>query len=69
MPADTKTAATPAPVAFPLSVHEFCAELSAKDKRPEMIYAFSKDEERNGRQRDLAASYQTRFEAFCGRPL
>ncbi|HCE08545.1 MAG TPA: hypothetical protein DEQ40_08085 [Oxalobacteraceae bacterium] len=69
MPSDPKiaTVADAAPTAFPQTVHDFCVELSDKDKRPEMIYAFSKDEERNGRVRDLAVNFQSRYATFCGR--
>jgi hypothetical protein len=56
-----------APTVFPLTVGEFCSQLSSSDKRPEMIYAFSKDEERQGHIRDFATNFQSRYVSFCGR--
>jgi len=71
MPTDKSDASAPttvaAPTVFPMTVHEYCAQLSSADKRPEMIYAFSKDEERLGHISDLAANFQSRYLAFCGR--
>lgn len=68
--AKTTDDTTPAPVTpktFPLTIEEFCTELSKTDKRPEMIYAFSKDEMRNGRVRDTAENFQSRYVAFGAR--
>jgi hypothetical protein len=56
-----------APETFPVLVDEFCTDLSAHDRRPELIYAFSKDEKRKGHLRDTAANFQARFAAFASR--
>lgn len=54
---------------YALSLEEFCTELSSRDRRPEMVYAFSQDEKRNGRLRDMPDAYQDRFRAFVGREV
>jgi hypothetical protein len=59
---------TPEPEVFPLTVDEFCAELSAQDRRPELIYAFAQDERRAGHVKDLASAYQARFVDFANKP-
>lgn len=56
-----------APTTFPVTVEEFCTDLSTKDKRPELIYAFSKDEIANGRLRDMAENFQSRYVDFGNR--
>lgn len=56
-----------APLTFPVTVDEFCSDLSRSDKRPELIYAFSKDEISNGRHRDMAENYSARFADFANR--
>lgn len=61
---DADPATEAAPASFPLTLDEFCAELSKTDKRPELIYAFSKDEQRQGRNRDTADNFRARFVAF-----
>lgn len=57
-----------APQAFDLTVDEFCARLSATDRRPELIYAFSRDELRAGRVKDSTANFTSRFASFANRP-
>lgn len=58
----------PNPQTFDLTVDEFCTRLSATDRRPELIYAFSKDEKRAGRVKDSEANFTARFGAFAKRP-
>jgi len=60
---------SPAPTTFPQTIDEFCSELSASDKRVEMIYAFSRDEKKHGRVKDMADNYRSRFEAFATKPV
>ncbi|MDP3327202.1 hypothetical protein [Parvibaculum sp.] len=67
-PATVETPAS-APETFPKTVDEFCAELSVSEKRVELIYAFSQDEKNNGRVKDMAENYRSRFEAFATKPV
>jgi len=59
----------PGPQVFPQTVDEFCAELSATDRRPELIYAFACDEKRAGRVNDLAFNFLSRLTVFANRPV
>lgn len=54
---------------YPVTIDEFCRDLSKSDGRPEMVYAFSKDEMRNGRIKDMPENYSARYAAFCGRKV
>lgn len=53
---------------FPLGLGEFCARLSASDRRVELIGAFHFAEKRAGRVKDTEANYKARFSAFCRQP-
>lgn len=60
---------TPAPNnEFVVQLDHFCTDLSATDKRVEMIGAFNTIERQAGRVRDTATAYQSRYEAFCNAP-
>jgi len=50
-------------------LQEFCASVSAHDKRVELIAGFFSDEKRAGRHHDTAEAYQERLEAFAIRPV
>lgn len=54
---------------FPLSLDEFCTQLSQTDKRVEAIGAFHTTEKTAGRVKDLASAYTARFSAFLNQPL
>lgn len=53
---------------FPLSVEEWCTQLSATDRRPELIGAFASVETKAGRGRDLPSAYAKRYDAFTKTP-
>lgn len=54
---------------YPLSLEEFCARLSAQDRRVEMIGGFYADERRAGQNMDREINFRERFAAFCGRSV
>lgn len=54
---------------FELSVDEFCARLSATDKRVEMIRGFHFDEQRVGHIKDTEERFLARYEAFGKREV
>jgi len=54
---------------FPLSLDEFCAQLSSTDSRVEMIGAFHATERAAGRVKDLASKFTERFTAFVNTPV
>lgn len=56
------------PAEFPLSVEEWCTQLSATDRRPELIGAFASVEAKAGRGRDLPSAYAKRYGAFIKTP-
>ena len=63
----TTTEAADAPVA--ISLDEFCIRLSRTEPRVELISGFHHTEELAGRVRDIAASYQDRFNKFMKKPM
>lgn len=67
----TKTedvAAAAEPTEFPLTIDEFCAQLSSTDRRVELIGGFHAEERAAERFKDLASAYAARFTTFVGRP-
>ena len=58
-----------APTVFPLHLDEFCARLSATDKRVELIGGFHHTERVAGRTQDLESAYADRFAEFVSRPV
>ena len=54
---------------FDLTLGEFCARLSAKDRRVELIGGFHADEVANGRNKDSEKNFMTRFRQFAERPV
>jgi len=54
---------------FPLTLDEFCARLSASDKRVETIGAFYAVEKAAGRIKDTESAYSERFAAFVNHPV
>lgn len=66
---EKRPAAAPAEQkAFPLTLDEFCTQLSQSDKRVELIGGFHHVERKNGRVRDTEAAYRARFDAFVKAP-
>ncbi len=66
-----KTEAAPAqPVedSFPLTLDEFCSQLSKTNKRVALIGGFHSAENAAGRVKDTVAAYQGRFDAFIKQP-
>lgn len=61
-------AAPEAPEAFPLTLDEFCAQLSSEDRRVELIGGFHATERAAGRTKDLASAFKARFDEFVVRP-
>lgn len=61
-------AVAPATGDFPLSLDEFCARLSASDKRIELIGAFHHVEKLAGNGQDTEGNFRARFEAFVTQP-
>ena len=53
---------------FELSLDEFCARLSAADRRVELIGAFHATERAAGRVKDFEAAFAGRFVAFVNSP-
>ena len=66
---EDQPAPAPAPTTFEQTVDEFCANLSKTDKRPELIYAFAKSEKREGRVKDFATNFSSRYAAFAAKPV
>ena len=58
----------PAPV-IQVTLGEFCASVSGADRRVEMIAGFHSDEVRNGRLKDTAEAFTTRYATFQTRPV
>lgn len=54
---------------FPLTLDEFCLQLSNTDKRVESIGAFHATEKASGRVKDTAPAYSERFNAFLTKPM
>lgn len=54
---------------FPLTLDEFCTQLSTTDKRVESIGAFYATEKAAGRTKDTAPAYSGRFDAFLAKPM
>lgn len=54
---------------FPLSLDEFCSQLSVTDKRVESIGAFHSIEKAAGRVKDTFPAYSGRFTAFLAQPM
>lgn len=61
-------AETPAEKQFPLTLDEFCTQLSQSDKRVELIGGFHHVERKHGRVRDTESAFRARFEAFVKAP-
>ncbi len=57
-----------APADFPLGLDEFCARLSATDKRIELIAGFHADATRAGTVTDTDNGFRALFAAFAIRP-
>lgn len=54
---------------FDVSLNEFCARLSATDKRVELIGGFHHVEAKAGHLTDAEAGFMERFVAFCNQPV
>lgn len=72
-PSEPAAAAPPpeapaAAAATPMSLNEFCTELSGRDRRVELIAAFAHIERAAGRHHDTRAAYAGRFAAVGSRP-
>lgn len=52
-----------------LTLDEFCARLSSRDKRVELIGGFHFVETKAKRFKDAESQYQARFEAFVNKPV
>lgn len=67
---EKKEAAPTQPVdgSFPLTLDEFCKQLSVNDKRVALIGGFHATEKKTGRVKDTAAAYQARYDAFIKQP-
>lgn len=64
----SKTAAPEAPADEELTLDEFCARLSRKDRRVELIGGFHFAARAAGVVKDTEAGFAARFEAFATRP-
>lgn len=64
-PATTEAAE---PSGFPMTLDEFCTQLSSVDRRVELIGAFHNTEKRAGKLKDLEQAYSARYKAFCVAP-
>lgn len=53
---------------FPLTLDEFCSQLSQVDKRVELIGGFHYTEKVAGRLKDTRAAYQARYVSFLTQP-
>lgn len=54
---------------FPLSLDEFCSQISITDKRVEAIGAFHATEKAAGRVKDTFPAYSGRYTAFLAKPM
>lgn len=64
IPVDAAAIDAPAPI----SLDEFCIQLSQKEPRVELISGFHYTELAAGNARDTAEAYQARFVAFLTKP-
>lgn len=53
---------------FPLTLSEFCSQLSGSDKRVALIGGFYQTEETAGTIKDTVAAFTERYEAFINQP-
>lgn len=53
---------------FPLTLSEFCTQLSSSDKRVALIGGFYHSEDAAGTIKDTVAAFTERFEAFINQP-
>lgn len=65
---DTAAPAQPDESGFPLTLDEFCTQLSSKDKRVALIGGFHHTEKANGTIKDTVAAFTARYEAFINQP-
>ena len=60
--------AQPDETGYPLTLEEFCTQLSSKDKRVALIGGFHHTETAAGTIKDTVAAFTTRYEAFINQP-
>lgn len=58
-----------APKEFEVTLDEFCAQLSQKDRRVSLIGGFHSAERAAKRKKDRASEYRKRFEQFTKKPV
>lgn len=69
-PVSTETAAPADPVMnFDMTLDEFCAQLSATDRRIELIGGFNHSARQAGHLKGSEASFRERFEQFINKPV
>ena len=65
---DAAAPAQPVEDSFPLTLDEFCTQLSGTDKRVALIGGFHSTEKKAGRLKDTVAAYRSRYAAFIKKP-
>lgn len=65
---DAAAPAQPDENSYPLTLDEFCTQLSSKDKRVAMIGGFHHTESKAGTIKDTVAAFTARYEAFINQP-
>lgn len=65
---DAAAPAQPDENSFPLTLVEFCTQLSSKDKRVALIGGFHHAETAAGTVKDTVAAFTARYEAFINQP-
>jgi len=57
------------PDSFPLTLDEFCAQMSAVDDRVELIGGFHASELASGNVKDTSKNYKLRFSVFSNKEV
>ena len=66
---ESPEAAQAAPEIVFIELNEFCARLSESRFAPELFGAFASVERAAGNVKDTEAAFQSRFDAFCVKPV
>lgn len=60
---------TSEPAGFPLTLDEFCARLSARLRKPELISGFHSAQTLSGATKSTEEAFQARFDEFVNKPV
>lgn len=69
MPKETAAPEASAPESFDLTLDEFCARLSATDRRVELIGGFHAEARKNGLTKSGETQFRAAFDLYASRPI